>query len=586
MFCDNSLEMEIAHQNPKIYTKLVVKFRSKNAIFTGRPFITFAQMRLALFSLVVMLAMGCGTPQTENDSSTVFRYNESKGITSLDPAQARTMGNIWATSQLFNGLVQLDANMQVQPCISSTWEVKEGGKVYAFHLRKDVQFHTHPLLNNGEGRTVTAHDFVRSFNRVLDEKTLSPGRWVFAQVDLQRDGGFKAENDTLLYIYLKQPFPPFLGMLTMPYCAVVPHEVTDALGKDFGRSPVGTGPFRFEAWHEGVKLVLHRNPNYFERDSTGHALPYVDAVGITFITDAQSVFLEFLKGELDMLSGLEDGSFKDALLTPNGKLQPDMQGKVVMQTMPFLNTEYLGFVMDTTLPLMRNNPLRIKQVRQAINYGFDRQRMMRYIRNNIGSPGDHGFLPSGLPGLDGKQTKGYTYNPQKARELLTQAGFPNGKGLPEIVLHTTSQYLDLCEYMQHQLSEMGITLRIEVNPAATHGALVSNSQVAFFRKSWMADYAEAENYLALFLSSNRTPNGPNYTHFNNPTYDLMYAKALAETNDSARYWLYAQMDSLIMEDSPIVVLYYDQVMRFTQPNISGLAPNAMNLLSLKRVKKG
>jgi len=542
-------------------------------------------MRVPLFCLAVMLLIGCGNRKEKKDGRSVFRYNESKGITSLDPAHARTMGNIWATNQLFNGLVQLNDSLLVQPSIAHRWDIAEGGKLYAFHLRSDVFFHDHPLFEAGTGRKVTAHDLVASFKRILDEKTLSPGRWVFAQVDLARNGGFEAINDTLLHIYLKRSFPPFLGMLSMPYCAVVPHEVCDALGQDFGRTPVGTGPFQFKEWHENVKLVLHRNPRYFETDEDGAPLPYLDAIGVTFITDAQSVFLEFLKGNLDMLSGLEDGSFKDALLTPNGRLQADMEGKVVMQTLPFLNTEYLGFVMDTTLEVMRNSPLRFKKVRQAINYGFDRKRMMRYIRNNIGSPGEHGFLPNGLPGIDGARTVGYSYDPQRSRALLAEAGFPNGEGLPEIVLHTTSQYVDLCEFVQHQLGEVGIKLRIEVNPGATHGALVNNGQVAFFRKSWMADYADAENYLSLFVSSNRTPNGPNYTMFSNAEYDRMYASALREGNDTIRYTTYQQMDSLIMSEAPVVVLYYDQVMRFLQPDISGLQPNAMNLLSLKRVKK-
>lgn len=540
--------------------------------------------RLFVLAVVVILA-GCSKGDRAQESRTVFHYNESKGITSLDPAQARTMGNIWAVSQIFNGLVRLDADMRPKPAIAQSWQVLDGGVTYRFLLRNDVRFHDHEIFDGGQGRRVVASDFVYAFNRILDEKTLSPGRWVFRNVDRGHEGGFHAEGDSVLIIHLKTPFPPFIAMLSMPYCAVVPHEVVDGLGRDFGRAPVGTGPFHFREWHENVKLVLHRNPNYFERDAQGAQLPYLDAVGITFITDAQSVLLEFLQGKLDMLSGLEDGSFKDAILTPNGNLRPDMQDKLVMQTMPFLNTEYLGFVMDTSLPVMKDNPLRIKAIRQAINYGFDRKRMMRYIRNNIGSPGEHGFLPDGLPGMEGQQTAGYSYDPERARVLLDEAGFPNGKYLPEIALHTTSQYVDLCEFMQHQLSEIGIRLRIEVNPGATHGALVANSQVAFFRKSWIADYADAENYLSLFTSFNHTPKGPNYTLFSSAEYDGLYADALRETQDSTRCSIYARMDSLLMAEAPVVVLFYDRVLRFTRPEISGLPADAMNMLDLRRVKK-
>ncbi|MCF8277539.1 MAG: ABC transporter substrate-binding protein [Flavobacteriales bacterium] len=536
-------------------------------------------MRPSLFLFVIMFLASCAGPES-NSNKTVFRYNESKGITSLDPAQARTMGNIWATTQLYNGLVQLNDRMEVEPSIAKRWEISEDGLTYRFILRNDVKFHDHELFANGTGRSVVASDFEYSFNRILDDRTLSPGRWIFNAV---KENGFKALNDSVLEIQLNHSFPPFLGILSMQYCSVVPEEVTEKLGKDFGRQPVGTGPFKFKEWYEGNKLVLHRSEAYFELDAEGNRLPYLDAVGITFIPDPQSIFLEFMKGNLDMLSGLEDGSYKDALITPNGNLQPEMKEKLVMLSEPFLNTEYLGFLLKDSVN-GKINVLNDKRVRQAINYGFDREKMMRYIRNNIGSPGIHGFLPTGLPGEEFR-VDGYHYNPKKAKELLAEAGFPNGEGLPEIPLYTTSQYLDLCEYMQHQLQEVGIKLSIEVNPGATHGALVANSQVPFFRKSWIADYADAENYLSLFYSKNLTPNGPNYTLFSKEAYDSLYEASLSTTNDSLRYRYYAQMDSIIVEEAPVVVLYYDQVLRFVHTNISGLSSNSMNGLSLKTVMK-
>lgn len=545
----------------------------------------FCMMRTVCIFLVLFVILGCGSGRTDRDVRAVFRYNESKGITSLDPAHARSMGNIWAVSQLFNGLVQLDTQMAVVPCIARSWEILDSGLVYRFVLRDDVFFHDHALFPDGKGRNVTAHDFVFSFNRILAESTLSPGRWVFRPVATDREAPFVAESDTVLTIRLSQPFPAFLSMLSMPYCAVVPQEVTAELGRDFGRSPVGTGPFRFREWHEGMKLVFHRNENYFESDSTGGLLPYLDAIGISFITDGQSVFLEFMLGNLDMISGLEDGSFKDALLTAQGQLKPELSDDVVLHTLPFLNTEYLGFLMDTSLGAMSGSPLNKREVRQAINLGFDRKRMMRHIRNNIGQPGEGGFLPPGLPGTDKIRDYGYSYDPERARLLLARAGYPNGKGLPTITLHTTSQYLDLCEFMQHQLGELGIKLRLEVNPGATHGALVNNSQVAFFRKSWIADYADAENQLSLFRSPNKTPSGPNYTLYSNEEFDRLYGLALTETDLEARNLIYTAMDSLMMTDAPVVILYYDQVLRFTRPWIDGLSTNAMNLLDLKTVRK-
>ncbi|MDP6908950.1 MAG: ABC transporter substrate-binding protein, partial [Flavobacteriales bacterium] len=139
-------------------------------------------MRRPLYSIVIVsiLAMGLSCKRgNEFANKKVFRYNESKGITSLDPAHARTMGNIWATNQLFNGLVQLDDQMEVQPCIAKTWVLSEDGLTYRFILRDDVFFHNHDLFENGNGRKVVSSDFEYSLKRILDEKTLSPGRWIF-----------------------------------------------------------------------------------------------------------------------------------------------------------------------------------------------------------------------------------------------------------------------------------------------------------------------------------------------------------------------------------------------------------------------
>jgi oligopeptide transport system substrate-binding protein len=539
-----------------------------------------SKVRLVLFS-IGLLAASC-TSQDSPQRGTVFRYNESKGITSLDPAFARSMGNIWAVNQLFNGLVQLDDSLRVQPCLAQRWEISADGQRYTFHMRQDVRFHDHTVFAAGKGRAVTARDVLFSFNRVLDPATLSPGRWVFAAV---ADGGFAAPDDSTLIITLKEPYPPFLGILSMPYCAVVPKEAVDKFGHDFGRHPIGTGPFRFEAWYEGVKLVLHKNPHYFERDDDGTPLPHLDAVGISFITDPQSIFLEFMKGNLDMLSGLEDGSYKDALLTPNGTLHPELTDRMRMIAMPFLNTEYLGFLLDDTAACMQGSPLLDVRVRQAINMGFDRRAMLRHLRSNIGTPGEHGFIPPASQGFAQSPTQGYSYDPKRAAQLLAEAGFPNGKGMPEITLHTTSQYADLCEYMQDQLGRLGIKLKVDVHPGPTLAALVANGQVPFFRKSWMADHADAENYLSLFLSRNATPNGPNYTRFGSAAYDALYARAMGTVNDSLRTALYRSMDSIVTAQAPTVVLYYDRVLRFVNPEVQGLGANAMNVLSLKKVRK-
>lgn len=528
---------------------------------------------------------GCNRYSGPPEGKTVFRYNQASGITSLDPAFARDQANIWGTHQLFNSLVQLDSNLNIRPSIAKNWEISDDGITYIFHLRDDVYFHQHELFGSQSERKVTAHDFVYSFNRLVDPELASPGAWVFSNVQHTNDDyAFKALDDTTLQIRLQNPFPPFLGILTMKYCSVVPRKIVEHYGEDFRENPVGTGPFYFKLWEENIKLVMLKNPEYFERDAQGNRLPYLDAVSVSFIIDKQSAFLEFAKGNLDFLSGL-DASYKDELLTRNGNLNPKYRDRIKLLSQPYLNTEYLGILVDDSLERVQNSPLRKKKIRQAVNYGFDRVKMMRYLRNNIGTPALSGFVPEGLPAYDPQAVEGYHYDPGKARQLLREAGYPGGEGLPPITLSTTSSYLDLCKFIQHQLSDLGFEVNINNTPPATLREMVAQSRLNFFRASWIADYPDAENYLSLFYSKNFCPGGPNYTHFANERFDALYEKAQQTIDDSSRIQLYREMDNLIMEEAPVVVLYYDQVLRFTWKNVNGLGSNPLNLLTLKYVKK-
>ncbi len=540
---------------------------------------------LLILASIIFISCG-GESKDKMAGKKIFRYNESEGITSLDPAFSRNIENIWACNHLYNGLVQMDDELRVTPCIAKSWDISEDGKTYTFNLRHDVKFHDNEHFEGGKGRTVTAFDFEYSFNRILSEKVASPGAWIFNNVDYIEEHGFKAFeaiDDTTFKIYLSKPFPPFLGILTMQYCSVVAKEIIEYYKNDYRNNPVGTGPFQFKMWSEGQKMVFLKNENYFEKDANGVSLPYIDGVSITFIKDEEVEFLNFLKGDLDFISGRE-GDNKEEIFTNKGTLKDKFSDEITMLTHPYLNTEYLGILVDEELDLVKNSPLKHKLIRQAINYGFDRNQMIAYLRQNIGTPATAGFVPKGLPSFNETVVKGYDYNPEKARELLFTAGYPGGEGLPPIKLFTTAQYLDLCEFMQHQLGEIGITIQVDILPGPTHRELVARSKLNFFRKSWIADYPDAENYLALFYSKNFTPHGPNYTHFKNYDFDKLYEMAQSETNDSTRYHYYQQMDKIVIEEAPIIPLYYDQVVRLTRKNIVNLGINPVNLLTLKEVK--
>jgi len=550
----------------------------KTDIFAGY---TMKTPNFLLF-LILLSSLSCSN-RDKQTGKTVFRYNEAANITTLDPAFARDQAITWATNQLFNGLVQLNDRMEVRPCIARSWEISSSGLEYVFHLRKNVFFHGDKAFREGKGRRVVASDFIFSFQRIIDPSIASPGAWIFNNISTHRDNRpFEAVDDSTVIIRLNQPFPPFLGLLSMQYCSVVPYEAVHLYGPGFRRNPVGTGPFMFKMWEEGVKLVLVKNPGYFE-SVNGNRLPYLDAVAITFMADKQSAFLEFIKGNLDFISGI-DPTYKDELLTREGKLQPKYSPKIRLITQSYLNTEYLGFMVDKQDKATNSSPVLDKRVRQAINLAFDRKKMIRYLRNNIGYPGNQGITPKGLPSFDSSQIY-YDYNPEKARQLLAAAGFPEGKGLPPLTLTSTSDYLDICKYIQHQVASIGIDLRIEVSPPAAVKEMKAEAKLPFFRASWIADYPDAENYLSMFYSRNFCPQGPNYTHFSNREFDQLYERAMSTIQDSLRFSMYRQMERIMMEEAPVVILYYDQVLRFVQMDIEGLNSNPMNLLTLKQVRK-
>ncbi|MFD1468948.1 ABC transporter substrate-binding protein [Hymenobacter caeli] len=567
------------------------------------------------------------------DERRVFRYNQPEALTSLDPAFARNQANSWAVAQLYNGLMELDSTLTPVPALARHYAVSADGLTYTFVLRPFVMFHedeqlflskedvtanagldiTAARITREQGaeaarkwwiiqsqgvyasatRPVTAADFVYSFQRLLDAKTASPGGWIFRGKVLEKADGapsdtcFVAVNDSTLRIHLKAPFIPFLGILTMPYAYVVPHEAVAKYGKDFREHPVGTGPFQFRLWDEGNVLLYKRNPHYWRSDARGRQLPYLDAVAISFIADRKTEFLTFMQGKLDFLSGIREGS-RDLVMNRDGTVRADFRGQFAVQKVPYLNTEYLGIQLDSTHltgeQAVQGRALRDVRVRQALAWALNKPELTAYMLNHVGQPGTSGFVPAALPSFSQALVPGYTYQPAKARALLRAAGWGPRHPL-RLRLSTVAERKEIGEYLQKQWANVGVQVQVDINQSAAQQELVDNGRAAFFAKSWLGDYPDAENYLALFYSPNFSPAGPDKTHFQSPAYDRLYDQAIRTQDAARRTALYQQMDRLVVAEAPVIPLYYDELIRLSQNNVRGLKANPMNQLLLESVWK-
>ena len=540
-----------------------------------------------LFSLLILVTFSCS--QKEESKHKILRYNQGdESLTSLDPAFSRSKANIRAATQLYNGLVDLNNDLKVIPSIAQSWKISDDGKTYTFNLKQGVKFHNNEIFSNGVGREVTAEDFVYSYKRIIDSAIASPGAWIFNDKVLRNPLGkisdtcFKAKSKYVLMIYLERPFPAFLEILAMPYGFVVPKEGIDKYGKDFRVHPIGTGPFVFKHWDEGSTLIFLRNNDYWKVDEKGNKLPYLDAVQVSFINDKTLAFLTFSQGKLDFLVGIEDNS-PELFLEQDGSLKEEFKNRFRYNKSPYLYTEYLGFQLDSSFSKNKEHPFHNKKVRQALNYGINREELIAYLRFNLGIKGENGIVPLALPYFAQNRTKGYNFDPQKSLKLLKEAGYEHAGDLPEIILYTSSPYKYIAEFLQKQWSDLGVKVVLEVNQASTHREMIDKGIASFFRASWLGDYPDPENYLSLFYSKNFTPSGPNKCHYKNPVFDELYEKAIMETDYEKRNALYSKLDQIIMDDSPVIILFYDEIIRLTQPYVKGLEVNAMNTISLERV---
>ncbi len=547
--------------------------------------------RGAVWSAVVLAGVLSCTPSRHLGNT--FRMALAANLKSLDPAQASDSYSNQCQFQVYECLFEyqyLARPYALQPCLAAAMPtVDSGDTVYTIRFRSDIRFQDDPCFPGGKGRRVTAHDFIYSIKRLVDVRTQTFGWWIFdgkvKGLDAFRRAsgrlpplpdsldpalyrqvipGLRALNDTTLRIELTRPCPYFQYILAMPYCAVVAREAVEYYGPEFLNHPVGTGPYRLQEWRHGLRLVFVRNPNYHHgfyptvgtaADSAaglladaGRPLPFIDRVEFYIYNEAQPMWLNFLRGNLDR-SAIPKDNYGQAM-TPDRHVRGALAAQGIrVQRMPELDVAYICLNMQDTV-LGRH-----RKLRQAMQLAYDAKTFIDRFANGRGIPAQS-LLPPGMFGYDSAFHSPYAhFDLAAAKARLAAAGFAQGHGLP------TFSYLTLAstdarqagEYFAQEMAALGIKVKVESCTWPEYLERLRQRKFQLVGAAWMADYPDPENFLQLLYGPNHPP-GENNASYENPEYDSLYRRVAEMSDSPLRFQLIQRMKAIVAEDCPWIFI--------------------------------
>ncbi|MGB9856710.1 MAG: ABC transporter substrate-binding protein [Dictyoglomaceae bacterium] len=501
-----------------------------------------------LLAFLITLLTGSSLAQTPQYGG-VLRRSLINDPPTLDPAMITDTASDEVARQIFDGLVEYNPDGEVVPAIAKSWSISKDGLTYTFYLRDNVYFHN--------GRKVTAEDFVYSIKRVMDPKTASPRANFTEPIKSVR-----AKSKYILEITLKEPFAPFLSTLTYSCFWVVPKEEVERLGKDFAVKPVGTGAYIFDEWKHDVKIRVKANLKYFR------GRPYTDAIEWAIIPDEQVDFLNFEKGLLD-ITGIPDPEWD--------RVSNDPKYKPYILSKPIIGFYYLGFN-------VQKKPLDNKYLRWAIARAIDKESIVKVIRRGRAEVA-YTILPPSMPGFSKElynwAKENFSYNPAEAKNLLEKAGYPGGKGLPEITIYynTSKAHQRIMEAIQANLAEIGIKAKLQNYDWAVYLDLLDKGELPVYRLGWVADYIDPDNFLWVLFNSKNFGEAGNHSFYKNPKVDELTDKARKFSNWKLRVKYYNEAEKLILEDMPVVPIYYYVSQPIYQPWVHGLYVDPLTGLS-------
>ena len=510
---------------------------------------------------VLFLSPSCGRDgplERLNHEENVLRIAVPSDPRSLDPAIAYDVVTWPLVRTLFHGLVDYDDDLNLVPWHARSWTISEDGRTITFKLRQDIRF--------SNGRPITSEDFAYSLQRILNPAVKSPGQGFYRNIAGARafqDGsadrvlGLRTPDLETLEIELVQPDLPFLYCIAMPFAYAVPREEVERRGDEFGRYPVGAGPFTLARWQRGTGLRLEKNPDYYRADDIR-----LEAIDLMVGGDETLHMMMFERGELDIASvtstGIPDADFIRVMN------DPVLSKRVAHQ--PLNAIQYLS--MNTELP-----PFDHVNVRRAVNHAIDRERIVGLISDR-GIPAT-GVLPPGMPGFN-EALAGYEHDPGKARVLLEEAGFADGFTTELMVTAQSGIDTKIGQAVQQDLAEVGITVEIRPVTGPTRiEATGRRGAVPFATFGWYQDYPDPSNFLDVLLNGNRITevHSTNVAFYDNEHVNALLNEASSSTDQAHRLALYQEAERLIVDDAPWVFLYYPQMYLLRQPWLKGLKLN-------------
>ena len=501
-------------------------------------------MRRSIALLLSLVSLACGGGASSTDRRTLIDSRDNYDPRSLDPALSTDVPTGRAVAYLYDGLTRFTPDARVVPGLATSWDVSPDGSIYTFHLRRRVTF--------TDGTPFVARQVATSWRRVLDPKVRGGRGWPlypilgakeFADGKATTIPGIATPNDSTVVVTLKEPFAIFPKLLAMPVASIAP----DNIPANFGEHPVGTGPWKLVEWKHDDYLLFAPNKGYW-----GGA-PKADSLKARIIAEPSTAVAEFQSGNVDVLQ-VPQGEIRD--------WEEDTERKKLLVSTPSLELVYVAI--NTT-----RGPLADARVRQALNYAVDRRVILRNLIAGRGSLAA-GVIPPSLPGSD-KTRIGFEFDTLRARQLLRDAGYPNGIDV-DIWCSTVPIYVRLAETLQGYLALSGIRAKIVQRESAAAREAARKGEADLYVKDWYADYPDAENFLyPLLHSSNKGPGG-NVSFFANARFDSLVTAARREQDETKRVALYKEADELAFHEAPMIFLYFYSELVAVQPWIKGFEP--------------